>query len=92
VDGAWITGVFDRVIVERSTAGAATRVTVIDFKTDRASEAELPELVARHAAQLNTYRRVAAILAGVAETAVEAVLVFTRMRRRAVVESDRSAR
>lgn len=92
VDGAWITGVFDRVIVERSAAGAATRVTVIDFKTDRASEAELPELVERHAAQLNTYRRVAAILAGVEEAAVEAVLVFTRMRRRAVVKNDRPAR
>ncbi len=88
VDGAWITGVFDRVIVERSAAGAATRVTVIDFKTDRANEAELPGLAARHASQLNTYRRVAAILAGVEEAAVEAVLVFTRMRRSVVVKDS----
>ena len=87
VEGAWITGVFDRVVVERAN-GRATRVTVIDFKTDRGSEAELPELVARHAGQLNTYRRVAAILAGVNENAVEAILMFTRMRRRVVVQRN----
>ena len=88
VDGAWITGVFDRVIVERGSEGRAVRARVIDFKTDRATEAELPAVVARHAAQLNTYRRVAAILAGIDERAADAVLVFTRMRRAAMVPRD----
>ena len=85
IDGAWVTGVFDRVVIERAANGRAVRATVLDFKTDRAAEAELGALVARHAPQLNLYRRVVAVLAGVAVADVEAVLVFTRSRRLVVV-------
>ncbi|HWL14578.1 MAG TPA: UvrD-helicase domain-containing protein [Opitutus sp.] len=81
IDGAWITGVFDRVVVERDAAGRARRATVYDFKTDQPASGEVAPLVERYAAQLNLYRRVAAILAAVPEREVEAVLVFTRLRR-----------
>jgi hypothetical protein len=34
LDGAWVTGVCDRVCVERDARGRAVRATVFDFKTD----------------------------------------------------------
>jgi len=95
LDGAWVTGVFDRVIVERDAAarpgaGQGGRVwcaTVFDFKTDRLErEADVVAAVARHAGQLKLYRRVAARLAGLAEDAVACELVFTRRRRRVLLD------
>lgn len=82
LDGAWLTGVFDRVVVERDAAGRAVRATVWDFKTDRVEgAADVAEAVAGHAGQLNLYRRVAAVLTGAGEDAVECALVFTRLRQ-----------
>jgi ATP-dependent helicase/nuclease subunit A len=81
LDGAWVTGVFDRVIVERDAAGQATRATVFDFKTDQVpSETDLVTALARHAGQLRLYRRVAARLAALDECAVAAELVLVRRR------------
>ena len=86
LDGAWIAGVFDRVVIVRDPRGRVRSVTVFDFKTDRvADEADVREAVRRHTSQMNLYRRVASVLAGVpvAEVAVE--LVFTALRRRVPV-------
>jgi ATP-dependent helicase/nuclease subunit A len=80
LDGTWITGVFDRVVVERDAGGRAVRAIVFDFKTDRTS-GDLEPLLRRHAAQLTLYRRVAAVLSGLPERAVDGQLVFTRLRR-----------
>ena len=83
IEGVWVTGVFDRVVVERGPSGRAEWVTVFDFKTDAvADEAGLRNAVRRHSAQLNVYRRVAAVLAGVVIDAVSCELVFTRVQRR----------
>jgi hypothetical protein len=85
LDGAWVTGVFDRVVIAPDAGGGRT-VSVIDFKTDRvASEMELTDAMRRHAAQLNLYRRVAAVLAGVPSAAVGAEIVFSALRRRVSV-------
>ena len=81
LDGAWVTGVFDRVIVERDASGRATGATVIDFKTDRVvSDSDTAAARDRHAGQLNLYRRVVARLAALDEGAVGAELVLTRRR------------
>jgi ATP-dependent helicase/nuclease subunit A len=84
LDGAWVTGIFDRVVVERR-GGGVRRVTVYDFKTDRVGEGELDAAALRHAGQLGVYRRVAAVLAGVGEERVDCELVFTRLCRRVTV-------
>ena len=82
LDGAWVTGVFDRVVVERDGAGQAVAATVVDFKTDRlADAADLMAAVVRHAVQLNLYRRVVAALTGLTLEQVSCELVFTRLRR-----------
>jgi hypothetical protein len=89
LDDAWVTGVFDRVVVERAASGRAEWVTVFDFKTDRVEDpAVLDEAVRRHSPQLNMYRQVAAVLAGVPVDAVTCELVFTRIRRRVRVAAE----
>ncbi len=89
LDGVWVTGVFDRVVVERDGRGRAMRATVFDFKTDRvANDAEIAAAVARHAGQITLYRRVVARLAGLAEKSVAGELVFTRLGRRAGVPGE----
>jgi ATP-dependent exoDNAse (exonuclease V) beta subunit len=78
LDGAWVTGVFDRVIVERDEAGRPTAVRVFDFKTDGiAGAGELSAAAERHRPQLELYRRAAGVLAGISPSAVEAGIVFT---------------
>lgn len=81
LDGAWITGVFDRVIVERAPDGRATRALVIDFKTDKVEERGIARAAERHAPQLTLYRRVAAVLTGLKMDAVDGVVVFTHVGR-----------
>ena len=82
LDGAWLTGVCDRVLVERDGSGRAIRAAVFDFKTDRLkTDAEVADAAERHAAQLNIYRRVIARLARLPVASVTGELVFTRLRR-----------
>ncbi|MBX3736783.1 MAG: UvrD-helicase domain-containing protein [Candidatus Didemnitutus sp.] len=84
LDGAWVSGVFDRVVVVRGPDGRVAAATVFDFKTDRISgeAAEVERAVARHVVQLNLYRRVVARLAGLPESVVGAEVVFTALARR----------
>ena len=78
LEGAWVTGVFDRVVVERQQDGRAVRVTVYDFKTDRLPpDANAGDFAMRYGAQLELYRRAAAALTGASLPAVTAVVVFT---------------
>jgi ATP-dependent helicase/nuclease subunit A len=48
LDGAWVAGVFDRVLIEREASGAPIRAALFDFKTDRLSnDAGVSEAVRR---------------------------------------------
>jgi hypothetical protein len=98
IDGTWVTGIFDRVVIEREAepkaggrTGRALRATVFDFKTDRvAGETELAEAVRRHVEQVQLYRRAAALLTGLAPAHVGADVVFTRLQRRVPVPFARN--
>jgi ATP-dependent helicase/nuclease subunit A len=81
---AWVTGVFDRVIVERDVRGRAVAATVFDFKTEPLSGTarDVDRALARHTAQLQLYRRVVARLTGLAEREVGAEVVFTALAAR----------
>lgn len=86
LDGAWVAGVFDRVLVGREQSGRAQWVKVFDFKSEHVSDrTAVAEAVLRHGPQLNLYRQAAAVLAGVAPGAVSCELVFTHLRRRVAV-------
>lgn len=89
LEGAWVTGVFDRVVVESDASGHPVRARVIDFKTDRLPEVDVDDqAIKRHAPQLNLYRRAVAILTGLPVSAVTCELVLTRRQRRVMVPAD----
>ena len=79
LDGVWLTGVFDRVVIERAPTGSAVRAWVFDFKTDRvrAREDAAARAMEKHRGQLNVYRRVAAVLTGLPADQVKCSLVMT---------------
>jgi ATP-dependent helicase/nuclease subunit A len=78
LDGDWVTGVFDRVVVERDSDGRPRAARVFDFKTDRVSTpAEVAAAAETHRAQMCLYRRAAAVLTGLDPEAVSPEIVFT---------------
>jgi hypothetical protein len=82
LDGAWVTGIFDRVVVVRDEDGRPVSVRLFDFKTDRvATPAGVAAAAGRHRAQLELYRRAAGALTGIDPSAVSAEIVFTHPLR-----------
>ena len=76
VGGSWMSGVIDRLHVHRDADGSATKVEVIDFKTDRVENAE--ELREKYAGQMDAYRNAMALVYPKAE--IECLLVSTALR------------
>ncbi len=77
MDGVWLSGSFDRVVVERDKTGRAVAATVYDFKTDRLDrEARVLERAERYRAQLERYRAVVQRLTGIPVAEVQGVVVF----------------
>ncbi len=89
LDGAWITGVFDRVVLTHGSDGKVLGATVYDFKTDRIGPDEMARVESRYAGQLSIYRQAAAWLTGLPEARVRCALVITAMRRLVTVEVAR---
>jgi ATP-dependent exoDNAse (exonuclease V) beta subunit len=84
----WVTGMFDRVVVHRDSAGLPVRAVIYDFKTDRvANEEEVVAALARHEPQLNWYRQAVQALTGLPDAAIAAEIVFTRLRERRSIAS-----
>ena len=78
LDGAWIAGAFDRVLVGRDRDGRATWARIFDFKTERVpNPSRVGDAVRRHSGQLNLYRRVAAVLTGLPPSEIACELIFT---------------
>jgi ATP-dependent exoDNAse (exonuclease V) beta subunit (contains helicase and exonuclease domains) len=87
LDGAWITGVFDRVVLRRGADGRPESATVYDFKTDKTEPGGEAAVVERYAGQLGIYRRAVATLAGLPEVKVTCALVLTGLKRVMVVSA-----
>ena len=81
IEEAWVTGVFDRVVLERDMGGRLVAATVYDFKTDRVDASAMDRLTERYAGQMGIYRRAAARLTGLPEAQVRCVLMATSRRR-----------
>jgi ATP-dependent helicase/nuclease subunit A len=80
LDGAWITGIFDRVVVMRDPAGRAVAATIYDFKTDRLDAGGVEKTVGRYAGQLEIYRQAVARLTGLGVGQIRCALVLTALR------------
>ena len=77
----WLSGTFDRVVIERDGSGRATAATILDFKTDRVGDdKEIAAAVAKYRPQLETYREVLRRMTGLPATSVSCRLLFTRPR------------
>lgn len=90
LDGAWITGVFDRVVLERDQHGRLTRAMIYDFKTDRVGPGDDEKILSRYASQLGIYRDATARLTGLPVAHVGCALVVTALRRLIAVELPRA--
>jgi ATP-dependent helicase/nuclease subunit A len=77
LDGAWITGIFDRVVVIRDPTGRAVAATIYDFKTDRLDAGGVEKTVGRYAGQLEIYRQAVARLTGLGVGQIHCALVLT---------------
>jgi ATP-dependent helicase/nuclease subunit A len=74
LDGRWISGCFDRVVIRRE-GDDVTKVDLIDFKTDTCGADELPK---KYAGQIATYRKVLSRILSVDEKAVSSLLIHVR--------------
>lgn len=78
-EGDWISGIFDRVVLDRDPAGRFVSARIIDFKTDTAADAAaLAEKAAGYAPQLALYRSAVARLTGLPPAQVTSALLFVR--------------
>lgn len=79
-DGEWLSGVFDRVVLERDDSGSLLGGHIVDFKTNRVeTETEVAAAVAHYTSQMTVYRSALSLLTGLPETAIGAELIFTRI-------------
>ena len=82
MDGEWVSGIFDRVHLERDAAGRYSSAWIIDFKTDDVgSDEALQEKLAGYAPQISLYRTAIMKLTGLAAEQIQCSLLFTRLER-----------
>ena len=75
LDGRWVSGVFDRVLVYLSEVGEPTSAIIYDFKTDYGSSAEIEE---RYAGQMEVYRQAVCKLLAIPSESVSTKIVRIR--------------
>ncbi len=82
----WLSGVFDRVHIERDPTGRAIAATVLDFKTDYVTTPnEIAAAVAHHRPQIESYKKVLRRILDLGEDDVHGKLLFTQPREVCVV-------
>jgi ATP-dependent exoDNAse (exonuclease V) beta subunit len=83
LDGQWVTGTFDRVVVRRDKAGNPREVEVFDFKSDNVTKAsDIAATAERYRPQIELYRRALAQAFGLSLERIRAALIFTAPGRR----------
>jgi hypothetical protein len=89
LDGEWVSGVFDRVLLAQDATGKITHAWIIDFKTDDApDEQTLKDKIEGYRPQLQLYRRTFKRLAAVPEDCIRTSLLFTRTAKLVDVAAD----
>jgi ATP-dependent exoDNAse (exonuclease V) beta subunit len=77
--GEWISGSFDRVILQCDTDGDPQQATIIDFKSNNLDHADYrTHLRHIYQPQLDLYRRVLSEMTGLASAEIRTVLLLTR--------------
>ena len=74
----WVSGVFDRVVIERDSTGRPVRATVLDYKSHALTgEEDLTPLVAHYRPQMALYGRALSGMTGLPSEAIKLSLLFT---------------
>jgi RecB family exonuclease len=85
LDGAWVSGSFDRVTLVRDGGGRPVSADVLDYKTDDVSDPAVHAArVEAYAPQLALYRSALARLTGLAPEAISTRLMFLRESKASV--------
>ncbi|MCX6998207.1 MAG: hypothetical protein NTV49_14260, partial [Kiritimatiellaeota bacterium] len=76
---AWISGAFDRVVIQRDAAGQPQSAAILDFKSNRvATPAEMQAKAEDYRAQLEWYRRALGALLRLPPDRIRLQILFTR--------------
>ena len=79
IDGVWVSGVIDRLLVEFDKHGNALNAAIMDFKTDQVEESN--ELKERYGVQLANYRKMITQIYSLAEDNVYTVILSTHFKK-----------
>ena len=75
LDGEWVSGVFDRVVLNLDAETNPISATIYDFKTDQATNSEIE---ARYALQMESYRQALCAITKLSPGAIETRLIGIR--------------
>jgi hypothetical protein len=75
IDGEWVSGIFDRVVIHCSTEGQPVSATIYDFKTDHGTDTEIEE---RYVGQMAVYRQAVCKLLAIPRESVSTKIVRIR--------------
>jgi ATP-dependent helicase/nuclease subunit A len=82
LDGARVSGVFDRVVLRDNADGKPERAVLLDYKSDRVeTDGEIVDAVQSHRDQLGLYVRALSVILSLPPDRIDAWLVFTRPAR-----------
>jgi ATP-dependent exoDNAse (exonuclease V) beta subunit len=82
IKGEWVSGIIDRVVLERDKKGAWTSAVILDFKTDDVSDpATLQERARGYAPQLALYAQAVSRLTHLPPDSIRTALIFTSVAR-----------
>jgi ATP-dependent exoDNAse (exonuclease V) beta subunit len=77
LEGEWISGTLDRVVLECDANGICTQATLVDFKTDHVTSVEEAGAKAvSYAPQLDLYKKAVQRLTGLSAERIKTALIF----------------
>ncbi len=90
LDGEWVTGTFDRVVLRLGRSGEAVGAEILDYKTDRGDpDIPLDPEASGYTGQLDVYRRVLAYMTGLPAREIRCRLLFTQRRELVDLPAER---
>ena len=75
LDGQWVSGIFDRVVVRCDQENNSLSAVIFDFKTDQGTALEIQS---RYAGQMEVYQKAAAKLLSIPEELVTSQVIGIR--------------
>lgn len=79
LDGSWVSGVFDRVVINRGFSGEPLSAEILDYKSNRnlVSEDDAFRKAKHYFPQMDIYRRALSFILGIEKNRVAVKILFT---------------